>query len=135
MDTINKVIMSGRITRDPDFKMIQNKWAKADMTIATNFSYKTKNGQKDETCYLDFALWGEAAEQARDNLSKGSPITVEGRLKLESWQNAAGETRRKHVMHVDNIQYMETLPRENKVPEPKAEEQLVNSEQLDELPF
>lgn len=136
MDTINKVVMGGRLTRDPEFEMVKDKWPKARITIATNLSFKSKNGQKEETCYLDAVLWGERAESARDNLQKGSPVTASGRLRLESWTNAEGKTMRKHTLHVDSIQYMETMPKENYVPEPIVEEdRSAENNTMDQLPF
>ena len=82
----NKRIMVGRLTRDIDLRYLPSGSAIAKSTIATSHSYKSQDGQKkEETCFLDFNIFGRTAEVANQYLRKGSKVLLEGRLVLEQW--------------------------------------------------
>jgi single-strand DNA-binding protein len=74
----NKVVLIGNLTKDIDFKYLQNNTAIAKSSIATSYKYKSTNGeQKEETCFLDFDIFGKVAEVANQYLKKGSKVLLE----------------------------------------------------------
>lgn len=92
----NRVILLGNLTRDPEIRYTPSGTAVTDLGLAVNDRRKNSEGQwVDETTYVDVTLWGRTAEVAGEYLTKGSPILVEGRLKLDSWETGDGQKRNK----------------------------------------
>ena len=95
MPSFNRVILVGNLTRDPEMRHIPSGLAVADIGLAVNDRRKTTAGDwVDEATFVDITLWGRQAEIAAEYLSKGSPVLVEGRLKLDTWE-ADGQKRSK----------------------------------------
>jgi len=87
MASFNRVILVGNLTRDPEVKYTQSGTAVAEIGLAVNDRRKTQDGQTiEETTFVDCTLWGRTAEIASEYLSKGSPVLIEGRLKLDTWE-------------------------------------------------
>lgn len=87
MASFNRVILVGNITRDIELRYIQSGMAVTDVTLAVNDRRKSNSGEwVEETTFVDVTLWGRTAEVASEYLSKGSPILIEGRLKLDQWE-------------------------------------------------
>ena len=87
MASFNRVILMGNITRDIELKYTQSNTAVTELGLAVNDRRKTATGEwVDETTFVDVTLWGRTAEVASEYLSKGSPILIEGRLKLDTWE-------------------------------------------------
>lgn len=87
MASFNRVILVGNLTRDVEVRYIQSGSAVAEIGLAVNDRRKTASGEwVDETTFVDVTLWGRTAEIASEYLSKGSPVLIEGRLKLDSWE-------------------------------------------------
>ena len=87
MASFNRVILMGNITRDIELKYLQSGTAVTELGLAVNDRRKSQTGEWiDETTFVDVTLWGRTAEVASEYLSKGSPILVEGRLKLDQWE-------------------------------------------------
>ena len=87
MASYNRVILMGNLTRDIELRYIQSGSAVADVTLAVNDRRKSQSGEWiEETTFVDVTLWGRTAEVASEYLSKGSPILIEGRLKLDQWE-------------------------------------------------
>ncbi len=88
MASFNRVILVGNLTRDVELKFTGGGTAVTDIGLAVND--RRKNAQTgewvDETTFVDVTLWGRTAEVASEYLSKGSPVLVEGRLKLDTWE-------------------------------------------------
>ena len=83
MASYNRVILVGNLTRDIELKYTPGGTAVTDIGMAVNDRRKSATGEwVDETTFVDVTLWGRTAEVASEYLSKGSPILVEGRLKL-----------------------------------------------------
>lgn len=103
----NKVIMIGNLTKDIDFRTLNNGSALAKSTIATSHKYKTASGEnKEEVCFLDFTIFGKIANVAQTYLHKGSKVMLEGRLVLESWTGSDGSTRHKHSIMVEEMKML-----------------------------
>jgi single-strand DNA-binding protein len=96
MASFNRVILMGNLTRDIEIKYLQSGMAVAEIGVAVNDRRKdNKTGQWiEETTFVDCTLWGRTAEIAGEYLSKGSPIFIEGRLKLDQWETE-GQKRSK----------------------------------------
>ena len=95
MASFNRVILIGNLTRDVELKYIQSGTAVTEVGLAVNDRRKNANGEwVEETTFVDVTLWGRSAEIAGEYLSKGSPILVEGRLKLDTWETE-GQKRSK----------------------------------------
>ncbi len=87
MASFNRVILMGNITRDIELKYTQSNTAVTELGLAVNDRRKSATGEwVDETTFVDVTLWGRTAEVASEYLSKGSPILIEGRLKLDTWE-------------------------------------------------
>jgi len=104
----NKVVMAGHITRDIELRYLPSGAAVAKSAIATNFRYKSGTGeQKDETCFLDFNVFGKQAEVLNQYVRKGSKVLLEGRLVLEQWTAQDGTNRNRHSLRVDTFTFLD----------------------------
>ena len=96
MASYNRVILVGNLTRDPELRYIPSGTAVTDVGLAVNDRRKNADGEwVDETTFVDVTLWGRQAEVAGEYLSKGSPVLIEGRLKLDTWETNEGQKRSK----------------------------------------
>lgn len=87
MASFNRVIVMGNLTRDPELRYTAGGTAVTDIGLAVNDRRKTASGEwVDEATFVDVTLWGRTAEVADEYLSKGSPVLIEGRLKLDTWE-------------------------------------------------
>jgi single-strand DNA-binding protein len=108
MASLNKVMVLGNLTRDPDIKHTPKGTAVTQLSIAINRKYTTENGdQKEEVTYVDIEAWGRLAEICAEHLSKGKSILVEGRLKLDTWEDKqTGEKKSKMRVAADVVQFL-----------------------------
>jgi single-strand DNA-binding protein len=88
MASFNRVILMGNLTRDVEVRYLQSGMAVADIGIAVNDRRKNQQTGEwiEEVTFVDVTLWGRTAEVAGEYLNKGSPIFIEGRLKLDQWE-------------------------------------------------
>lgn len=111
MASYNRVILVGNLTRDIELKYTPGGTAVSDIGMAVNDRRKSASGEwVDETTFVDVTLWGRTAEVASEYLGKGSPILVEGRLKLDSWENSEGQKRNKLRVVCDRMQMLSGGP-------------------------
>ncbi len=105
----NKVILVGNLTRDIELRYLQSGTAVGSTGIATNRRFKASDGtQKEEVMFIDLTFFGRTAEIANQYLRKGSKVLVEGRLRLDSWEDQNGVKRSKHSITVDNMQMLDS---------------------------
>lgn len=104
----NRVTLAGNLTRDPQVRFFANERAVADFGLAINRRFKTPDGQqKEETTFVDVEAWGRTAELVGQYLTKGSPCFIEGRLRLDSWDDKkTGEKRSKLKVVADSVQFL-----------------------------
>jgi single-strand DNA-binding protein len=97
MATINKVMIMGNLTRDPELRYVQSGAAVCEFAVALNETYTNKQtGQKTEKVhFIDVVCWGRTAEVASEYLAKGSPVHVEGKLQQDRWEDQGGQNRSK----------------------------------------
>jgi len=86
MASFNRVILVGNLTRDPELRYIPSGMAVSDIGLAVNDRVKRGDQWVEEPVFVDITLWGRTAEVANEYLSKGSPVLIEGRLKLDRWE-------------------------------------------------
>lgn len=108
MASVNKVILIGNLTRDPEIKYTPKGTAIADIGLAVNRNYTTESGEKrEEVTFIDVTLWGRTAEIVGEYCKKGRPLFVEGRLQLDTWDDKqTGQKRSKLKVVGDNIQLL-----------------------------
>jgi single-strand DNA-binding protein len=98
MANVNKVILIGNVTRDPEVKFTSKGSAVTDVSLAINRNYTLDNGEKrEEVTYVDVELWGRLAEIAGEYAKKGRPVYIEGRLRLDSWEDKASGQKRSRL--------------------------------------
>ena len=107
MASYNRVILVGNLTRDPEIRYLQSGSAVADVGLAVNDRRKNANGEWiEETTFVDVVLWGRTAEVAGEYLSKGSPVLIEGRLKLDRWEGKDGQKQSKMRVVCERMQML-----------------------------
>jgi len=107
MASLNRVFLIGNLTKDPTLRYTPGGAAVADLGLAINSTFVSKTGEKkEEVCFVDVVTWGRQAETASEYLTKGSPIFVEGRLQLDSWETAEGEKRSRLRVRAARIQFL-----------------------------
>ena len=88
MASFNKVILAGNLTRDPELRYTPKGTAVAKIGMAVNRSWKSETGEmKEEVTFVDVEAWGRQAEVIGQYLKKGRPILIEGRLRLDTWED------------------------------------------------
>lgn len=104
---LNKVFLAGNLTRDPELKFIPSGQAVANISVATNRKYKAGSGEwKEEVTYVRVVTWGKSAEACGEYLKKGSPVMIEGRLKLKEWTATDGQKRSMMEVQADRVQFL-----------------------------
>ncbi|MFA6142609.1 MAG: single-stranded DNA-binding protein [Candidatus Omnitrophota bacterium] len=107
MANLNKVLLIGNLTRDPELRYIPSGSAVATFTVAVNRVFKSQTGEKKEqTSFIRVVVWGRRAEVCGEYLSKGSPVFVEGRLQSRDWETQEGQKRNTVEVVADNIQFL-----------------------------
>ncbi len=106
----NRVILVGRLTRDPELRYLPSGTAVATFGIATSRSWtdKNTNEKKEEVMFIDVTSFARSAEIVNQYLKKGNKVLVEGRLALDRWTDQNGQNRSKHTVRADAVQFMET---------------------------
>jgi single-strand DNA-binding protein len=108
MAYLNKVFLIGNLTRDPELRVTPKGTAICQFGLAVNRQFKDESGQmRDETTFVDIEAWGKQGELVSKYLTKGSPAMVEGRLKLDQWEDkTSGQKRSKLKIVLDNVQFL-----------------------------
>lgn len=94
MASLNKVMIIGNIGKDPEVRVTTNGTSVASFPVATSERFKNQNGEWEErTEWHNVKLWGKLAEIAREHLTKGKSVYIEGRLQTRKWQDRDGHDR------------------------------------------
>ena len=106
MASFNRVILMGNLTRDVVLSSTQTNTHVTDIGLAVNERRKDQSGKwVDEPVFVDVTLWGRTAEVASEYLSKGSPVLIEGRLRLDTWEDN-GQKRSKLRVVAERMQML-----------------------------
>jgi single-strand DNA-binding protein len=109
MANLNRVLLIGRLTRDPELRYIPSGQAVTELGLAVNETWTGKDGQKkEETTFVDVTLWGRQAELACEYLSKGRQVFIEGKLRLDQWETREGEKRTKLKVTALSMQFLDS---------------------------
>ena len=106
MADFNKVLLMGNLTRDPDVRYTPKGTAVGEIGLAINDTYKAQDGTtKELVTYVYVEVWGRQAETCKQYLTKGRPVFVEGRLRLDSWEQD-GQKKSKLKVVADRVQFL-----------------------------
>ncbi|HMP73199.1 MAG TPA: single-stranded DNA-binding protein [Kiritimatiellia bacterium] len=106
MASFNKVILMGNLTRDPELRHISSGTAVTELRLAINRQYRSGSGEdREEVVYVSVDVWGRQAETCGEYLKKGSPVMVEGRLKLDEWEKD-GKKMSKLGVVAERVQFL-----------------------------
>lgn len=109
MADFNRVILLGRLTRDPELRYTPAGSPVCNFDLAVNRSYTTQAGERrDETCFITIVVWGKQGETCGEYLKKGRQALVEGRLTQRSWETPEGQKRSKHEVVADRVQFIDS---------------------------
>jgi single-strand DNA-binding protein len=101
---LNKIILMGRLTRDPELRRTQSGTAVTSFSLAVDRDFKGQNGEK-ETDFIDVVAWRNTAEFVSKYFTKGRMAVVEGRLQLRDWTDKDGIKRRSAEVIADNVYF------------------------------
>ena len=114
MASLNKVMLIGNLTRDPEVRMMTSGRPVCNFGLAMNRSYKDSEGnRKEEVTFVDIECFGPRAEAVARFFTKGRPIFVEGRLKLDQWESKEGEKRSALRVVLDNFEFVDSGKQES----------------------
>ncbi|HEX8071397.1 MAG TPA: single-stranded DNA-binding protein [Pyrinomonadaceae bacterium] len=105
--SFNKIILVGNLGRDPELRYTPQGTPVCSFTMATNERRKDRAGEsQDVTTWFKVTLWGRQAETASQYLTKGRPVYIEGRLRLEEWTDRDGRQRQTLEVHATDMQFI-----------------------------
>jgi single-strand DNA-binding protein len=109
MASFNKVILLGNLTRDPELRYTPKGTAIAKLGLAVNRTWRDENGQtKEEVTFVDIDAFGRSAEVLGQYMKKGRPIFIEGRLKLDSWEDKQTNQKRSRLgVVLESFQFLD----------------------------
>ena len=104
---INRVVLTGNLTRDPELRNTSGGTPVCSLRIATNTRRKDGSGNwVDKPNYFDVTVWGAQGENCAQYLSKGRPVAIDGRLEWREWQDQQGNKRESIDIIADNVQFL-----------------------------
>ena len=108
MANLNKVLLIGNLTRDPQLTYLPSQTPVVEFGLATNRKWtdKASGEQREDTCFVDCRCYGRQAETLNKYVRKGNPLFVEGRLQLDTWTSQEGQRRSKHRVVVETFQFL-----------------------------
>ena len=132
---LNKIVLMGRLTRDPELRRTQSGTAVASFTLAVDRDYKPQDGER-ETDFIDIVAWRGTAEFVSKYFTKGRMAVVEGRLQVRDWKDKDGAKRRSTEVITDNVYFGDSKRSESGTPtEASGEFHELPDEEKGELPF
>lgn len=135
MPNLNKVLLMGHLTRDVELKFTPKGSAIAKLGLATSRQWKSETGEKkEETLFVDIDVFGKQAETLAQYVKKGSALYVEGRMKLDQWDDkTTGQKRSKIGVVCESFQFIGGKGKEEAEPKPMAPKQ-PSAPPADDLP-
>ena len=130
---LNKIVLMGRLTRDPELRRTQSGTAVASFTLAVDRDYKPQDGER-ETDFIDIVAWRGTGEFVSKYFTKGRMAVVEGRLQVRDWTDKDGAKRRSHEVIVDSLYFAGSKRQSEAQAEPGDFREIPEDEE-GELPF
>lgn len=107
MANLNRVILIGNLTRDPEMRFTPSGTNVTNFGLAVNRRYTNKAGEKvDSADFFNIVCWGKLAELVSQNITKGTPVAVDGRLQYRAWEAADGQKRSTVEIVAENVQFL-----------------------------
>ena len=132
----NRIILIGRLTRDPELRYVPSGAPVASFTLAVDRPFRDQQGNR-ETDFIDIVAWRKLAEQVSQYMSKGRMVAVEGRLQIRSYETQDGQKRKVSEVVADGIRFLDrgktTAPAE--APAAVHEETAQGSTEDEDVPF
>ena len=105
--SLNKVMLIGNLTRNPELNQLPNGTSVCEFGLAINRRFSVNGADREETTFVDIVAWRGTAESCARFLQKGSQVFVEGRLKLDQWEDPSGGGRRSKLrVEAENVQFL-----------------------------
>jgi single-strand DNA-binding protein len=139
--SFNKITIVGNLGRDPELRYTPQGTPVCSFTMATNERRKDRTGEaQDQTTWFRVTLWGRQAETASQYLTKGRPVYIEGRLRVEEWTDRDGRSRYTLEVHATDMQFIggkgEDAPPSSRSEEPQTQTTASSTEiEDDDIPF
>lgn len=130
---LNRVILVGRLTRDPELRYTPSGKAVTSITLAVNRRFSNKTGER-ETDFIDVVIWSKLAEICANHLTKGRLIGVEGRLQVRTYDTQEGQRRKVAEVVADNVVFLDKA-RSESTPDLEMEELPEADVEEDDIPF
>jgi single-strand DNA-binding protein len=132
MASLNKVLLIGNLTRDPELRYTPNGVAVVNLRLAVNRRFRDRMGEtKEDTCFVTVTVWDKQAEVCNQYLSKGRPLFVEGRLQTRSWETNDGQKRSTIEVRAERVQFLGFRTNEPQRSESPIEESNDKDEPID----
>ncbi len=124
LPSINRVVITGRLTHDTELKHTSGGTPVLKMGIASNRSYKDNQGEwQQEVSFLSVVVWSKLAENCNQYLSKGNSVYVEGRLKSQQWEDSNGNKRTNLEVQADSVQFLDKVSKDGEEESQEKEEE------------
>jgi single-strand DNA-binding protein len=136
--SVNKVLLSGRLTRDPELRYTPSGTAVTSFSVASSRSYKGQDGEwKQTVAYVNAVAWAKLAVLINEYLKRGSAVFVEGRLNSRSWETEDGQKRSALEITAERVQFLDRIAKPEVTEEEYVESVGSNTslDSEDEVPF
>lgn len=136
---LNRVVLIGRLTRDPELRYTKNGTPTASFTLAVDRAYKNEAGER-ETDFIDVVVWRQMAEHCANYLAKGKLAAVDGKLQIRAYPAQDGSKRKAVEVVADTVRFLSPSPKQARSAHRDMEERpfgpgAEGNEEADELPF
>ena len=132
MSNYNKVILLGRLTRDPELRYAASGTAVTTFGLAVTNRFKQGDEWKEEPCFVNIVVFGRSAENCSEYLGKGNLVLIDGRLNYRKWEAEDGQTKSKLEVVATSVQFMPKARGGADTPAPQA---MKPTEEDSEVPF
>ncbi len=106
--SLNKIIIMGRLAQDPEIRQVSSGSSAANFTLAVARDFKNKQTNERETDWIDVVAWDSRADFAKNYLSKGRNVVVEGRLQIRKWEDSEGKKRTSAEVVASNLYFADS---------------------------
>ena len=132
---LNLVQLMGNLGRDAELRYLSNGQPKVEFTLAVDDSYKPKGGGDwvEQTQWMNIVMWGDQAERMSDQLTKGTPVYVQGKIQNRSWDDDAGVKHYRTEIIANQVAVLVRPPKREEGQAPKGRQS--RSESSEALPF
>ena len=118
---LNRIVIMGRLTRDPELRRTQNGTAVTSFSVAVDRDFKSRESGEKATDFIDVVAWRQTAEFVCQYFTKGRMAVVEGRLQIRDWTDKDGNKRRSAEVIADNVYFGDSKPKEDGAPSADAD--------------